>query len=109
MRPTRETQEMHLLLVEDDAMLADALCQGALQNAWRVDHVSDAVSARIALVDHHYSAVLLDLGLPGDSGLTVLKAMLGRFWARTTISSSPSSSMNSGRACAPSCAAARGT
>jgi two-component system, OmpR family, response regulator len=70
---------MQLLLVEDDAMLADAVCEGARQNAWKIDHVGDAAAARLALVDHAYSAVLLDIGLPGDSGLSVLKAMRVRY------------------------------
>ena len=70
---------MHLLLVEDDTMLAEAVCDAARQIAWTVDHVGDAHSARLALVDHVYEAVLLDLGLPGESGLTVLRALRGRY------------------------------
>jgi two-component system OmpR family response regulator len=70
---------MHLLLVEDDRMLAEAVCAGASQIGWRIDHVGDAAGARLALVDHNYSAVLLDVGLPGDSGLTVLRALRGRY------------------------------
>ena len=69
---------MHLLLVEDDTMLAEAVCDAARQIAWTVDHVGDAHAARLALVDHVYEAVLLDLGLPGESGLTVLRALRGR-------------------------------
>lgn len=70
---------MHLLLVEDDRMLAEAVCEGASQIAWNIDHVGDAAGARLALVDHTYSAVLLDIGLPGDSGLTVLRALRSRY------------------------------
>jgi two-component system, OmpR family, response regulator len=70
---------VHLLLVEDDDMLAEAVCDAAHQNAWRIDRVSDAAGARLALVDHAYGAVLLDLGLPRESGLTVLKAMRARY------------------------------
>jgi len=70
---------VHLLLVEDDTMLAEAVCDAARQIAWTVDHVGDAHAARLALVDHVYEAVLLDLGLPGDSGLTVLRALRGRY------------------------------
>jgi len=70
---------MHLLLVEDDTMLSDAICDGARQNAWSIDHVSDAKGAKLALIDHNYSAVLLDIGLPYESGLTVLKAMRSRY------------------------------
>lgn len=70
---------MNLLLVEDDLMLAETVCDGIRQHAWGVDHVSDAVAAKLALVEHAYAAVLLDLGLPGDSGLTVLKWMRERY------------------------------
>lgn len=70
---------MHLLLVEDDAMLADAVCQGARQNYWAIDHVGDAAGARLALTDHLYAAVLLDIGLPGASGLSVLQSMRSRY------------------------------
>ena len=70
---------MHLLLVEDDSMLAEAICDGARQSAWNIDHVGDAAGARLALVDHAYSAVLLDIGLPGESGLTVLRSLRSRY------------------------------
>lgn len=76
---------MHILLVEDDAMLAAAV-QSALQaTGARVDHVSDAQAARLALVDHRYSAVLLDLGLPGGSGLSVLQALRARYDATPVL------------------------
>jgi len=76
---------MHLLLVEDDAMLAEAVCDGVRQNGWQVDHAGDAAAARVALVDHSYSAVLLDLGLPGESGLSVLKTLRARFDATPVL------------------------
>lgn len=66
---------MQLLLVEDDPMLGETICAGARLSAWSVDHVCDAASARAALVNHAYSVVLLDIGLGGESGLTVLRAM----------------------------------
>ena len=70
---------MRLLLVEDDTMLAQATADAARQNAWQLDHAPDAASARIALLGHSYDAVVLDLGLPGACGLTVLHAMRSRF------------------------------
>jgi two-component system OmpR family response regulator len=60
-------------------MLAEAICDGARQNAWRIDHVSDAAAANLVLVDHAYTAVLLDVGLPGESGMSVLKTMRNRY------------------------------
>jgi two-component system OmpR family response regulator len=66
---------LNLLLVEDDVMLAEAVCDGIRQHAWHIDHVADAAAANLALVDHTYAVILLDIGLPRDSGLTVLKKM----------------------------------
>lgn len=76
---------MNLLLVEDDPMLAETICDGIRQHAWGIDHVGDAAAAKLALVEHSYAAVLLDLGLPGDSGLAVLKRMRERYDATPVL------------------------
>ncbi|MFQ6745936.1 response regulator, partial [Bordetella pertussis] len=62
----------HLLLVEDDPMLGDAL-QTALQR--ELGARVDWVQAQLALVDHAYQLILLDIGLPGQSGLALLRAL----------------------------------
>lgn len=76
---------MHLLLVEDDSMLGESICDGARQAGWSIDHVRDAHAALAALTDHAYAAVLLDIGLPGDSGLAVLRAMRNRYDATPVL------------------------
>lgn len=76
---------MRLLLVEDDSMLGESICEGARQSGWSIDHVGEAGAARTALTEHTYSAVLLDIGLPGDSGLTVLRAMRSRYDATPVL------------------------
>ena len=68
-----------ILLVEDDRMLSEAVASALRQDAWHVDAAYDARSAQIALVDHAYAALLLDLGLPGGSGIDVLHALRGRY------------------------------
>jgi len=70
---------MQLLLVEDDTMLAHALATGLERAGYRVDRAADAPAARLALCDHAYAAVLLDLGLPGGSGLSVLRGVRERY------------------------------
>jgi two-component system OmpR family response regulator len=76
---TREAALPNLLLVEDDRMLADAIAAALRQDGWQVDRAHDASTARIALIDHSYAAILLDLGLPQGSGLDVLQAMRERY------------------------------
>lgn len=76
---------MHLLLVEDDAMLGETICDGARRSGWSIDLVGDAQAARTALTDHTYAAVLLDIGLPGESGLTVLRALRNRYDATPVL------------------------
>ncbi|AMG34682.1 response regulator transcription factor [Achromobacter xylosoxidans] len=76
---------MQVLLVEDDAMLGDALRASLTRAGMRVDWVRDVAEARLALVEHGYGAVLLDLGLPGGSGLTVLKHLRSRYDATPVL------------------------
>jgi len=66
-------------------MLADAVRTGLQQNAWSVDWVGDAAAARLALLDHAYKAVVLDLGLPRGSGLGVLDAIRSRYDATPVL------------------------
>lgn len=74
-----------ILLVEDDRMLGDALAAALAQDGWHADRSEDAASARLALVDHAYVAVLLDIGLPKGSGLDVLAAMRARYDATPVL------------------------
>lgn len=64
---------MRILLVEDDAMIAEGVVSGLKAAGMSVDWLRDGVQAEIALRDSGYAIVLLDLGLPGADGLEVLK------------------------------------
>jgi two-component system, OmpR family, response regulator len=64
---------MRILLVEDDAMLADAIARAFSQSAHAVDLVDNGHDAEHALLTAEYDVVLLDIGLPGLDGLEVLK------------------------------------
>lgn len=63
---------MHVLVVEDDVMLSSAIRAGLAQQGWTADAVGDAVSGQLALVEHQFQAILLDLQLCGTSGLDLL-------------------------------------
>jgi two-component system response regulator QseB len=69
---------VRILLVEDDAMLGDAVQRGLRQTGHAVDWVRDGREAEVALAGEPYDAVLLDLGLPGKGGLDVLRDLRGR-------------------------------
>ena len=60
-------------------MLAEAVCDGARQNGWQIDHAFDAASARLLQLDGQYAVMLLDLGLPRESGLSLLRTMRARY------------------------------
>lgn len=60
-------------------MVAEAVCDGMRQHNACVDHVSNAAVAKAALVEHLYDAIVLDVGLPGESGLSVLKFLRDRY------------------------------
>lgn len=69
---------MRLLLVEDDPILGDGLRIALNLQMYVVDWLIDGKSADHALKTHQYEVVVLDLGLPGKSGLEVLIDMRKR-------------------------------
>ena len=69
---------MRLLLVEDDAMIGEAVLQVLRAEHYAVDWVRDGALADAALRSEQYDLVLLDLGLPGRGGLDVLRALRQR-------------------------------
>ena len=69
---------MRVLLVEDDALLGDAIQAGLKQSGYAVDWMKDGMAADQALTTEPYAAVILDLGLPRLSGLDVLKRLRSR-------------------------------
>lgn len=66
---------MRVLLIEDDPMIGNAI-QAALKDAsYAADWVKNGQSALNSLDCQEYDIVLLDLGLPGKDGLTVLSSI----------------------------------
>lgn len=64
---------MRILLVEDDPQLGRATQLGLDQAGYAVDWVQSAEAAETSIQLHHYQCLLLDLGLPGQDGMSLLK------------------------------------
>jgi two-component system, OmpR family, response regulator QseB len=69
---------MRLLLVEDDAMIGEAVRAGLRQEGFTVDWVRAAEAGDAALKAEAYALLLLDLGLPRKSGLDWLSELRRR-------------------------------
>jgi two-component system, OmpR family, response regulator QseB len=68
----------HLLIVEDDELLRDALGSLLGQAGHQVSMAPDGATALARLQDTAFDGVVLDLGLPGIDGLTVLQRLRDR-------------------------------
>jgi len=65
---------MRLLLVEDDRHLGHATAEG-LRESFAVDWVRSAEDARESLATTAYDLLVLDVNLPGESGLSLLSGL----------------------------------
>jgi DNA-binding response OmpR family regulator len=66
---------MKLLLAEDDPMIGAGMEQGLKLAGFTVDWVRDGKAAEVALQTGIYALLLLDLGLPRQDGLALLKKL----------------------------------
>lgn len=66
---------MRMLVVEDDAAIANAVCESLQQAGHAVDHLADGKAALAALQEHAFALIVLDLGLPGEDGSEVLRRL----------------------------------
>ena len=71
----RDTKEMRLLLVEDNARLSALMVAGLSKAGFATDAFTMAVEAEAAIHSVAYSAMILDLGLPDHDGLSLLKKL----------------------------------
>jgi len=69
---------VRLLVVEDDPGLVAALSGGLVACGFAVDHAGSAERALDLLGVNPYDLIVLDLGLPGVDGLTLLRMLRDR-------------------------------
>jgi two-component system copper resistance phosphate regulon response regulator CusR len=66
---------MRLLLVEDDAKLADMVARSLREQGYAVDIAADGLRAEQQARINEYDGIVLDLGLPGLDGLQVSQSL----------------------------------
>lgn len=69
---------MRILLIEDDALLADGVARTLRHAGYVVDLAADGRIADGLLAGDRYDLAILDLGLPGLDGSEVLQRLRGR-------------------------------
>ena len=67
--------EPHLLVVDDDARLLDLLRRYLSDNGFRVTTAQDAGEARAKLAAFAFDLIVLDVMMPGESGLDLTRAL----------------------------------
>lgn len=66
---------MHVLLIEDDTLIADAIRDGLNAQGVTVDHAFKGGSGMAMLQTAEYDVLVLDLGLPDEDGLDILRRL----------------------------------
>src|SRR5262245_4986277 len=69
---------MRVLVVEDDALVGDAVKRALEDAGFAADLVGTADLARTALQADAFDLVVLEIGLPRESGLRLLQALRSR-------------------------------
>jgi DNA-binding response OmpR family regulator len=63
------------LIVEDDDILADAIARGLSSANYSVHRVASAEAARAALESEEFALAVIDVGLPGADGLSLVRRL----------------------------------
>ena len=69
---------MRVLVVEDNDLVADALTMGLGAAGFAVDRSASAEAAHHALAAEHFDLLVVDVGLPGADGLSLVRRLRGR-------------------------------
>lgn len=73
--PDPDFSESHLLVVDDDARLRELLRRYLSESGFRVTAAADASEARSNLASFAFDLVVLDVMMPGESGLELTRAL----------------------------------
>ena len=69
---------MRILVVEDNDLVADAITLGLGTAGFAVDRSASAEAASTALATEHFDLLVIDVGLPGEDGLALVRRLRSR-------------------------------
>jgi two-component system OmpR family response regulator len=106
---------MRVLLVEDDATIADFIARGLGEAGFVVDAARDGDSGMELALARAYDAAVMDLMLPGRDGLRVIEDLRRRGWkvpvlilsARRSVEDRVKGRASIARTCPSTCSRAR--
>ena len=76
---------MKILVIEDDPTVGSYVKRGLEENRWGVDLVTDGEEGERRAGSEAYDLVILDMRLPGKSGLQVLHSLRARGFERPVL------------------------
>jgi two-component system, OmpR family, response regulator len=76
---------MRILVIEDDPTVGQYVKRGLEENRWSVDLVADGEDGEQRAGSEAYDLIILDMRLPGKSGLEVLHALRARGHERPVL------------------------
>ena len=85
---------MRLLVVEDDDIVADAITRALSAARYEVLRVASAEAAQAALADEEFALAIIDVGLPGSNGLSLVRRLRSLGKALPTLILTARSTLN---------------
>src|SRR5206468_8760971 len=76
---------MRILVIEDDPTVGQYVKRGLEEHRWAVDLVTDGEAGEHRASSEAYDLVILDMRLPGKSGLEVLHTLRARGFERPVL------------------------
>ena len=68
----------HILIVDDDQRIRDLMGKFLLENGFRVSTAKDAQNARSKMEGLKFDLMILDVMMPGETGLELAKDLKGK-------------------------------
>lgn len=68
----------HILMVDDDLVLAEKTCAFLLEKGYLIDHAPDVPTARRMIADTDYDCFLVDMVMPGTSGKVLCREIASK-------------------------------